>query len=245
MDFPASNKTVCADQKTTFFHFLFSVKPVTPEVAPEVATEDWKKQAAESVSQYIQKNCAEGVLVQALHSNILRLEVALRFSGQGRDGDSVRRYLKNVLKSSSGSVGYAPKVESKDLGHTEDARHTIYESLLARTLPSSLGGWRLVLDQTRTGPSLSAGASTPGPAAVVPVSGGGGAAVGGRAISGICAGRPGPAASDGAKFFSVTITVKQAEPCGGNRSWIDNITDAVEKHMSRNSAEAFLVQSVA
>jgi hypothetical protein len=32
--------------------------------------------------------------------------------------------------------------------------------------------------------------------------------VGGRAISGICAGRP--AASDGAKFFSVTITVKQA-----------------------------------
>jgi hypothetical protein len=70
VDFPASNKTVCAGQKTTFFHFLFSVKPVTPEVAPEVATEDWKKQAAESVSQYIQKNCAEGVLVQALHSNM-------------------------------------------------------------------------------------------------------------------------------------------------------------------------------
>jgi hypothetical protein len=132
VDLPASKETACADQKATFFHFFFSV---TPE-RPEVATEDWKKQAAESVSQYIQKNCAEGVLVQAFHSNILRLEVALGFSGQRRNGDSVRRYLKTVLKSSSGSVGYAPKVESKDLGHTEDARHTIYESLLARTLPS-------------------------------------------------------------------------------------------------------------
>jgi len=217
---------------------------VTPET-PEIATEDWKKRAAESVSQYIQNNCAEGVLVQAFHGNILRLEVALRFSGQGRDGDIVRRYLKTVLKSFSGSVGCAPKVESRLLSHTEDARHTIYESLLARTLPPSLGGWRLVLDQTRTGPSLSAGASTPGPAAVVTVSGGGGAVVGGRAISGICAGRPGPAASDGAKFFSVTITVKQAEPCGGDRSWIDKISGAVEKHVSRNSAEALLVQSVA
>ena len=241
MDFPACTETVCADQKTTFFHFLFSV---TPE-PPEIATEDWKKRAAESVSQYIQNNCAEGVLVQAFHGNILRLEVALRFSGQGRDGDIVRRYLKTVLKSFSGSVGCAPKVESRLLSHTEDARHTIYESLLARTLPPSLGGWRLVLDQTRTGPSLSAGASTPGSAGGATVSGGGGAVVGGRAISGICAGRPGPAASAGAKFFSVTITVKQAEPCGGDRSWIDKITNAVEKHVSRNSAEAFLVQSVA
>ncbi len=114
-------------------------------------------------------------------------------------------------------------VESRILGHTEEARHTIYESLLARTLPPSLGGWRLVLDQTRTGPSLSAGASTPGPAAVVPVSGGGGAAVGGRAILGICAGRPGPAASDGAKFFSVTFTVKpspaEETEAGSIKSW--------------------------
>jgi len=243
VDFPACTETVCADQKTTFFHFLFSVTPETPEIA----TEDWKKRAAESVSQYIQNNCAEGVLVQAFHGNILRLEVALQFSGQGRNGDIVRRYLKTVLKSSGflGSVGCELNVESRLLGHNEDARHTIYESLLARTLPPSLGGWRLVLDRTRTGPSLSAGASTPGPAAGATVSGGSGAAVGGRAISGICAGRPGPAASDGAKFFSFTVTVKQAEPCGGDRSWIDKISGAVEKHVSRKSAEALLVQSVA
>ena len=96
-----------AHQKSTFFHLFFSV---TPEI-PEKATDDWKNCAAECVSRYIQKACAEGVLVQAFHGNILRLEVALRFSGQGRDGDSVRRYLKTVLKSISGSVGCTLKVE--------------------------------------------------------------------------------------------------------------------------------------
>jgi hypothetical protein len=139
-------------------------------------------------------------------------------------------------------------VTSKFLSQAEDARHAIYENLRARTVPPLLGGWRLVLDQASQAQQrlpASLIASAPGPAAVVTVSGGGGAAVGGRAISGICAGRPGPAASDGAKFFSVTITVKQAEPCGGDRSLIDKITGAAEKHVSRNSAETFLVQSVA
>ena len=102
---------------------------MTPKT-PETAAEDWEKRAAQCVSRYIQKNCAEGVLVQAFHGNILRLEVALQFSkslSKGRNGDSVRRYLKTVLKSSgfSGSVGCELDVESRLLGHNEDARHTI------------------------------------------------------------------------------------------------------------------------
>ena len=134
-----------AHQKSTFFHLFFSVTPEIPEKA--TVTEDWKNCAADCVSRYIQKACAEGVLVQAFHGNILRLEVALRFSGQGRDGDSVRRYFKTVLKSISGVVGCTLKVESRILGQTEDARHAIYDNLRARTVPPLLGGWRMVLDR--------------------------------------------------------------------------------------------------
>ena len=77
---PVPIETACADQNSNFFHLLFSVKPNTPEKA----TGDWKQLAEESLENYVRKHCAEGVLVQAVHDNILRLEVAIRFSGQGR-----------------------------------------------------------------------------------------------------------------------------------------------------------------
>jgi hypothetical protein len=56
--------------------------------------------------------------------------------------------------------------------------------------------------------------------------------------------RVGLAASD--KANSVTITVKPAECCNGDPCcWIDTITAAVKKHVSRDSEEGILVQSVA
>ena len=181
---------------------------------PGQTTVDWKQLAEESLENYVRQHCAEGVLVQAVHGNILRLEVAIWFSGQGRCKKFLRESLRNrILRKSLPGLPNDWDVTSKFLSQAEDARHAIYESLRARTVPPLLGGWRLVLDQaTQAQQRLPASliASAPGPAAVVPVSGGGGAAVGGRAISGICAGRPGPAASDGAKFFSVTITVRLA-----------------------------------
>ena len=192
---PVPIETACADQKSNFFHLLFSVKPNTPEKA----TGDWKQLAEESLENYVRKHCAEGVLVQAVHDNILRLEVAIQFSGQGRCKKFLRESLRNrILRKSLPGSPDDWDVTSKYLSQAEGARHAI--------------------------------------------SGGAGGAGGGGAVSGICAR---PAAGDGAKFFSVTITVKQAEPCGGDRSWIDKITGAVEKHVSRNSAEALLVQSVA
>ncbi len=97
------------------FIFFFSVTPNQPENA----TADWEKLVG-SVASYVQNHCAEGVLVQAVHTNTLRLEVAFRFSGQGRDGkffqDSLRR--RTVLKNLSGS----PKdwtVDSKLYGQAE------------------------------------------------------------------------------------------------------------------------------
>ena len=115
MDFPAPIETACEDQKSTFFHLFFTVSPNTPGNA----TADWKKLAEESLASYV-RNCVEGVLVQAVHTNTLRLEVAFRLSGQGRDGkfvqDSLRR--RTVLKNLSGS----PKdwtVDSKLYGQAE------------------------------------------------------------------------------------------------------------------------------
>ena len=216
------------------------MKPNTPEKA----TGDWKQLAEESLENYVRKHCAEGVLVQAVHDNILRLEVAIQFSGQGRCKKFLRESLRNrILRKSLPGSPDDWDVTSKYLSQAEGARHAIYENLRARTVPPMLGGWRLVLDRApRAQLPASLIASAPGPAGGVTISGGAGGAGGGRAGSGICAR---PAAGDGAKFFSVTITVKQAEPCGGDRSWIDKITGAVEKHVSRNSAEALLVQSVA
>jgi hypothetical protein len=76
--------------------------------------------------------------------------------------------------------------------------------------------------------SLISGCSAPEPAQAaggVTASGGGGAAMSGRV---------GPAASGKARFFSVTITVKPAERCHGDRgSWIDNITETVKEHVLR------------
>ena len=228
------------DKRSTFLHLLFSVEPKTPEFA----TEDWQRRAEESVTNYVRKNCAEGVFVKAVHGCILRLEVAIRFSGQSRDGESVRRNVRTrSLQKSLPGLPANWTITAKILGQVEDARHAIYEHLRARTVPQAPGGWRMVLDcPPREQQQLPASliASAPGPAGGVTVSGGGGAAVGERTVSGICAA---PAAGDVAKFFSVTITVK-AEPCSGDRSWIDNITGAVEKHVRRNSAEALLVQSV-
>jgi hypothetical protein len=138
-------------------------------------------------------NCTEGILVQAVHDNTLRLEVTFRFSGQGRDlsdGENVRRNLKrhNVLNSlCANGVDCTPKdwtIESKIPCQAEDVRHAIYESLRARNLPSSLGGWRLALDSAPLGEQLPivAGGSAPRPAGGGTVSGGGEAAVGGRVV---------------------------------------------------------------
>ncbi len=81
MDLPAPIETLCEDQTLTFFHFRFSITPITPGNA----TCDWKKLAEESLASYVRNHCAEGVLVQAIHTDILRLEVAIRFSEKGRD----------------------------------------------------------------------------------------------------------------------------------------------------------------
>ncbi len=86
-------ESACEDQTSTFFRIVFSV---TPRNTPGNATADWKRLATESIASYLRKNCAEGVLVQAEHDNTLRLEVAIRFSGQGRDGKNVRYYLRKT-----------------------------------------------------------------------------------------------------------------------------------------------------
>ena len=186
---------------------------MTPKT-PGKAAEDWKKRAAESVASYVRKNCEESVLVQAVHDGTLRLELAIRFSGE-REGRLVRQNLRTrtVLNSlCAPGVGCTSKdwtVESKILGQASDARLAVYESLRARTAPQSRGGWRLVLDSAPRGEQLAAvsslfgdGSSAPGPAGSVTVS----ASSDGVAAAG--GGRAGPAASD--KFFSVTITVKKA-----------------------------------
>ena len=156
MGFPAPIETPCEDEKSTFFHLCYSV---TPEI-PGKFTEDWKKRPEESLASYVQNHCAEGVLVQAVHDNTLRLEIAIRFSGPGRDGRFVRESLRNrtVLKNLPGS----PKdwtVVSRLLGQAEDARLAVYESLRARTVPPSRGGWRLVLDRAPGGERLPAASS--------------------------------------------------------------------------------------
>ena len=202
MDLPAPIETACEarDQKSTFFHLIFSVTPKTPGNA----TADWKKLAEESLASYVRDHCAEGVLVQALHTDTLRLEVAFRFSGPGRDRNGVRDTLRRrtVLQSLPGST-QDWKVDSKVRGQAEDARLAVYESLRARTVPPSRGGWRLVLDRAPGGARerlpaasslIAAGGAAPGPAGGVTVSarGDGVAAEGG--------GRAGPAASDKAKL---------------------------------------------
>ena len=141
MDLPAPIETACEarDQKSTFFHLLFSVTPKTPGNA----TADWKKLAEESLASYVRDHCAEGVLVQALHTDTLRLEVAIRFSGPGRDRNFVRDNLRRrtVLQSLPGST-QDWKVDSKIRGQAEDARLAVYESLRGRTrtVPPSRGG---------------------------------------------------------------------------------------------------------
>ncbi len=76
--------------------------------------------------------------------------------------------------------------------------------------------------------------SAPGPAGGVTVGGGG------RAAAGWLAGQ---AASDMAKFFSITITVEPTER-RDQAAWIAKITDTVETNVSKNAAEGLLVQSV-
>ena len=150
---PAPIETACEDEKPTFFHLGYSV---TPKV-PGKFTEDWKERPEESVASYVRNNCAEGVLVQAVHDNTVRLEVAIRFSGQGRDGRFVRESLRNrnVLKDLPGSPRDW-KVESRLLGKAEDSRLAVYKSLRARTVPPLRGGWRLVLDRAPRGEEMRA-----------------------------------------------------------------------------------------
>jgi hypothetical protein len=141
---PVPIETACEDQKSNFFHLLFSVEPSTPGQT----TVDWKQLAEESLENYVRQHCAEGVLVQAVHGNILRLEVAIWFSGQGRCKKFLRESLRNrILRKSLPGLPNDWDVTSKFLSQAEDARHAIYESLRARTVPPLLGGWRLVLDQ--------------------------------------------------------------------------------------------------
>jgi hypothetical protein len=63
--------------------------------------EDWKERAMESVASYERNKCEEGVLVQAVHDDVLRLEIAIRFLGEKRQGRFVRQNLRerHVLKS--------------------------------------------------------------------------------------------------------------------------------------------------
>ncbi len=51
-------ETACQDQKSNFFHLLFSVKPKTPEKA----TEDWKQLAEASLENYIWEFAPEDIL---------------------------------------------------------------------------------------------------------------------------------------------------------------------------------------
>ena len=142
------------------------------------------------------------------------------------------------------------KVDSKIRGQAEDARLTVYESLRGRTMSLSPGGWRLVLDRAPRGERLpacsliaggsqAAAAAAPGPAGGVRVGGGCGAFSAG--------GRAGPAASDTATFFSVTIAVKPPERRDGDHQggWIEKITGAVKTYATKNTTEGLLVQSVA
>jgi hypothetical protein len=149
-----------------------------------------------------------------------------------------------VLQSLPGST-QDWTVDSKVLGQAEDARLAVYESLRARTVPPSRGGWRLVLDRAPGGERLpaassliAAGGAAPGPAGGVTVGGGGGAFPAG--------GRAGPAASDAATFFSVTIAVKPPERRDGEHQggWIEQITGAVKTYVNKNATEGLLVQSV-
>ena len=133
------------------------------------------------------------------------------------------------------------KVDSRLFSQAEDARLAVYESLRARTVPPSRGGWRLVLDRAPGGERLpaassliAAGGAAPGPAGGVTVGEGGGAFSAG--------GRAGPAASDAATFFSVTITVKAPERRDGEHQ---EITGAVKTYAAKNTTEGLLVQSVA
>ena len=100
-------ETVCAEQKqkSRFFHLLFSVEPQIPGKAAE----NWKICAEESVARHVRNNCEEGVLVQAVHTNTLRLEDAIRFSVEKREGKFVRQNLKTqtLLKSGQWSTGGA------------------------------------------------------------------------------------------------------------------------------------------
>ena len=122
LNLPAPIETVCADKNSTFFHFLFSVEPKIPENAAE----GWKETAEQSVERYVRNNCAEGVLVQAVHDGILRLEFAICFSGEKRAGRLVRQNLRTqtLLKSlcASGCSHKDWEVASKILGQAEDAR---------------------------------------------------------------------------------------------------------------------------
>jgi len=146
---PAPIETACENQKSSFHHLLFSVEPKTSEKS----TGDWKQLAEESLANYVEKNCAEGVLVQAVHGNILQLEVAMWFAGPGRHKKFLRESLRNrvVRKSLPGSPNDW-KVDSKCQPHAEDSRvAAVYDSLRERVLVPSLGGWRLVLDHTPRG----------------------------------------------------------------------------------------------
>jgi hypothetical protein len=97
---PAPLETACDDQKSTFVPLLFSVTLSTPENA----TVDWQKFAEESLASYVRNHYAVGVLVQAVHTNSIHIEVAIRLSGQGRDGKFVRDNLRRqtVLHSLPG-----------------------------------------------------------------------------------------------------------------------------------------------
>jgi hypothetical protein len=132
----------------------------------------------------------------------------------------------------------------QNLCTTPKMRLEVYESLRARAVPLLCGGWRLVLDRAPRGAQLPAsflittGSAAPGPAGDVTVGGGCGAFSAG--------GLAGPAASDMATFFSVTIAVKPAERRDGDQGgWIDEIKNAVKTYVNKTTTEGLLVQSVA
>ncbi len=91
MDLPAPIETACEDLTSTFFHLLFSVTPNTP--GNDTVSADWKQRTEQSLASYIRTHCEEGVLVQVVLTNTLRLEVAIRFSKQGRDVKFLRDNL--------------------------------------------------------------------------------------------------------------------------------------------------------
>jgi hypothetical protein len=86
LDLPAPIEKASEDKMSTFFHLVFSVEPKTRGKEAE----DWKERAKESVVSYVRNKCEEGVLVQAVHDDVLRLEIAFRFSGEKRQGRFVR-----------------------------------------------------------------------------------------------------------------------------------------------------------